>query len=249
VTKDGEGNTTTSSDGTFSTLSLTPSPTPQTPVNTPPSTHTVGGSDGTTSPSPYVSSFTFSRYLSLGMTHPDVKVLQQTLNALGYSVAVTGAGSKGKETTYYGPATTKAIQKYQCAVLHICSGTPTTNGYGNFGPATRASLNQRGGVSLPVSSVPVVTTPPTPVTGSITSWFTLGTTNSQVKTLQQLLNAKGYTVATTGAGSKGKETNYFGPATFTALKRFQCATLQVCSGTPTTTGYGGTGPKTRAALK
>ena len=51
----------------------------------------------------------------------------------------------------------------------------------------------------------------------------LGTTNSEVLTLQQTLNAKGFTVSTTGVGSMGMETNYFGAKTQAAVKKFQAA--------------------------
>jgi hypothetical protein len=84
--------------------------------------------------------------------------------------------------------------------------------------------------------------------GTITSYLFLSTTGAQVKTLQKMLNAKGYTIASSGIGSPGNETTYFGPATQVALQKFQCATISVCSGTPLTTGYGATGPRTRAAL-
>jgi hypothetical protein len=82
----------------------------------------------------------------------------------------------------------------------------------------------------------------------LTMWLTYGVTHPQVATLQKLLNAKGYPVATSGDGSPGRETTYFGRATETALKRYQCAVLNVCSGTPATTGYGATGPRTRTTL-
>ncbi len=51
----------------------------------------------------------------------------------------------------------------------------------------------------------------------------LRSNNSEVKLLQQYLNAHGYTVAKTGAGSVGKETTYFGPGTKAAVMQFQKA--------------------------
>ena len=44
-----------------------------------------------------------------------------------------------------------------------------------------------------------------------------------VKKLQQFLNRNGFALATTGAGSVGQETSFFGPRTLAALKRFQSA--------------------------
>lgn len=50
-----------------------------------------------------------------------------------------------------------------------------------------------------------------------------GNINSEVKLLQEYLNSNGYVVATTGPGSHGKETTKFGPATRSALIKFQKA--------------------------
>jgi hypothetical protein len=75
-----------------------------------------------------------------------------------------------------------------------------------------------------------------------------GSTGEGIRSLQKALNSKGFIVASSGPGSVGLETSYFGPATEDALKRFQCRTLSVCSGTPTTTGYGNLGPMTRSLL-
>jgi len=62
-----------------------------------------------------------------------------------------------------------------------------------------------------------------------------------VKCLQALLNRDPETqIAKSGIGSPGKETEYFGPATQRALKKFQKKYK---------TGFLGiVGPKTRAAL-
>ena len=51
----------------------------------------------------------------------------------------------------------------------------------------------------------------------------LGDTNEYVRDVQKTLNSLGFSVATVGAGSPGKETNYFGPLTQNAVKRFQKA--------------------------
>jgi hypothetical protein len=50
-------------------------------------------------------------------------------------------------------------------------------------------------------------------------WF--GVPHIEVMSLQQFLNSEGFTLAESGAGSPGKETGYFGPRTFRALKEFQ----------------------------
>lgn len=75
--------------------------------------------------------------------------------------------------------------------------------------------------------ITVTTTPPATASNSTTYTFTRSlssnTTHSEVKTLQQFLNAHGFTVAKKGAGSVGKEITKFGPATRAALIRFQKA--------------------------
>jgi hypothetical protein len=50
-----------------------------------------------------------------------------------------------------------------------------------------------------------------------------GNRGPEVKILQEFLNNNGFQVASTGPGSKGKETETFGPATDAAVKRWQKA--------------------------
>ncbi len=87
------------------------------------------------------SSFTFTKNLATLGVSPDVKILQVTLNGLGFILAPNGPGSRGNETTKFGAATRAALEKFQCAYKIVCSGTPTT-GYGNFGPKTRTFMNE-----------------------------------------------------------------------------------------------------------
>ena len=69
--------------------------------------------------------------------------------------------------------------------------------------------------------------------------LTAGSNGVDVKSLQMYLNTKGFDVAMTGAGSKGMETETFGPATQAALAKFQAA-----KGISPASGF--FGPKTRA---
>ena len=50
-----------------------------------------------------------------------------------------------------------------------------------------------------------------------------GMRNEDTRVLQKLLNAHEFTVSTSGGGSPGRETTYFGPATRSALVRLQKA--------------------------
>jgi hypothetical protein len=75
----------------------------------------------------------FTRDLTVGSTGSDVKALQTWLNAKGYAVASSGAGSPGNETTKFGGLTRAALAKFQAAV-----GITPAVGY--FGPKTRAYI-------------------------------------------------------------------------------------------------------------
>jgi peptidoglycan hydrolase-like protein with peptidoglycan-binding domain len=68
--------------------------------------------------------------------------------------------------------------------------------------------------------------------------------------LQQILNKDVDTqIASTGLGSPGNESAYFGPLTEKAVQRFQVKHGIVSSGTPQTSGFGAVGPKTLLKLQ
>src|ERR1044072_4101259 len=79
------------------------------------------------------------------------------------------------------------------------------------------------------------------VTCSFSRNLTVGISGADVKCLQQFLNVKGYVVASSGAGSPGNESMYFGALTKAALAKFQAA-----NGISPAAGY--FGPITRAAI-
>ncbi len=109
---------------------LKPTPTP-TPTPTPASA-TVS-TEVTYSP--------FERYLTVGSVGADVKTLQILLNQTGFPIALSGIGSKGNETTKFGPATAKALAQLQCHRGLVCEGTPETTGYGATNKDTIEILN------------------------------------------------------------------------------------------------------------
>jgi|GEM_PF-3369166 len=79
--------------------------------------------------------YTFKRNLSSGMKSAEIKKLQEYLNANGFTVAKSGAGSKGKETTFFGAATRAAVIKFQKA-------KKISPANGLFGVKTRGAVNK-----------------------------------------------------------------------------------------------------------
>jgi len=115
--------------------------------------------------------FTFARNLRLGMTGPDVRNLQIILNAdPATRVAVTGVGSPGRETNFFGPATRAAVVKFQ-------TENEISPAAGFVGPRTRVALNALlvvapgvpGVPGVPViPGIPVVSATPTAVLSPVT---------------------------------------------------------------------------------
>ena len=145
-------------------------------------------------------------------------------------------------------------------VEQIAEETATAAFGESFGPETRTTVPA---TTLPVAPPPPIVAPlptqqnqtsatpasttPTPAT-LFTKQFDLGATDPQVKELQKFLNAQGYKVAETGSGAPGFETDYFGPLTQKALKKFQTAQGIVSTGDPLSTGLGRLGPQTLSAI-
>ncbi len=81
----------------------------------------------------------FTKDLQKGMTDPEVKELQKILNKNPKTqVAISGVGSPGKETDFFGDLTLKAVIKFQT----LYSIKPNV---GYVGPVTRAVLNGLAG--------------------------------------------------------------------------------------------------------
>lgn len=84
--------------------------------------------------------YVFNTNMRLGSSGADVKNLQKVLNMYPQTqVSVSGAGSPGMESTYFGPATRAAANKFQA--LHLAElgiSAPT----GNVFAGTRGLLNQ-----------------------------------------------------------------------------------------------------------
>jgi len=83
----------------------------------------------------YASTVSFTRDLTLGSTGSDVTLLQQYLNSHGFQVSLSGVGSPGNESDYFGLKTQIALSKYQS----VNSISPSV---GYFGPKTRAVVGK-----------------------------------------------------------------------------------------------------------
>ena len=102
---------------------------------------TVGGGDAMAAAG--VCPYTWTRSLNMGATGADVMTLQKFLNADAETrVAVSGAGSAGNETSYYGPATGAAVAKFQTKYRSdILTPLGLVNATTYFGPSTMAKAN------------------------------------------------------------------------------------------------------------
>ncbi|HTR18436.1 MAG TPA: peptidoglycan-binding domain-containing protein [Candidatus Paceibacterota bacterium] len=78
--------------------------------------------------------FTFTQDESQGKTGGEVMWVQEFLNGHGFTVAASGAGSPGNETSYFGALTKAAVAKWQAA-----NGVSPAAGY--WGPISRAKAN------------------------------------------------------------------------------------------------------------
>lgn len=116
--------------------------------------------------------YAFTMSHQQGDSGGEVMQIQKFLNSHGAQVAVSGAGSPGNETAYYGALTKAAVAKWQAA-----NGVAPAAGY--WGPITRAKV-----ASVCASTPSTPTTPTTPggevLNGSAGS-ITVTTTSADVE--------------------------------------------------------------------
>ena len=109
----------------------------------------LGGSTGSTGSSNAcpVDPNSIAVGLSVGTASPDAMNVQKLMNyfaaemGLNTQVAVTGAGSPGMETSYYGPATARAVTNFQNTyAAEILTPNGLVAGTGYYGPSTSAQV-------------------------------------------------------------------------------------------------------------
>lgn len=189
-----------------------------------------------------------------------VTALQEFLQSESYLTSIPTPG-------LFGAATENAVEAFQCAEHIVCSGTPATTGYGQVGPKTRATINSLSGATgtsflttasmtdaqlealiqqltaevlqleAELAGLRAGSQAHAPASSTSTS-LSLGSTGSEVSTLQSILNVDGYLAG--GIYTQGT----FDIPTERAVESFQCIQKIICSGP----GYGTVGPRTRAAL-
>lgn len=91
---------------------------------------------------PFLAHAQLTRTLGLGDSGSQVTQLQQ------YLATDSSIYPEQLVTGYYGSLTASAVGRYQCAQNIVCSGTPSTTGYGHVGPRTLASLQVALGGSV-----------------------------------------------------------------------------------------------------
>ena len=85
----------------------------------------------------------FGRSLAIGSQGSDVLALQQLLNDEGFTVAASGSGARGFETTYFGVRTQAALIRYQNFYrADILTPVGLSVGTGYFGPSTIAFIGR-----------------------------------------------------------------------------------------------------------
>ncbi len=114
----------------------------------------LAGMTGGTTGGATTGSYNFTLTHKMGDQGGEVMDIQKFLNANGFTVSASGAGSAGNETDYFGSRTQAAVMAFQSA-----KGITPVAGY--WGPITRAAANAMGGSTGPGAGTGTGTTVPT----------------------------------------------------------------------------------------
>lgn len=177
--------------------------------------------------------------MDVGSSGMLVVLLQQYLiqSAVGPAAkSLSQAGATGD----FGNLTKAALAEFQAHV-----GISPADGY--YGPTTKAYIDSHTITTMttvPVSNLTPIQPAIVAISGTsvtLSRSLVFGMSGDDVRALQKSLNARGYIIATSGVGSAGNESTYFGRATQAAVIKFQIA-----QNIAPAAGY--VGPITRAAL-
>ena len=182
----------------------------------------------------------------LGDRDPEIRSIQAFLNANGFTIASSGAGSPGQETEYFGSLTQKALERFQNTVASTAltpRGATSASGY--VDSLTRYAMHSYQAKVATVSAGTTSETSASIASSASNESFNLpamgrGSVGESVRILQTLL------AKDPGVYPEGLITGYFGSLTEKAVQRFQIAHDVVQSSSDA--GYGYVGPATRAKL-
>jgi len=169
----------------------------------------------------------FNRTLYVGMRGEDVRALQKVLNAdTATRIAEAGPGSPSNETDYFGPATKRALIKFQEKYrAEVLAPVGLTLGTGVFGEKTRAKAGALQGepratsakttIEIPTPVAPKIETPRTPKSETITlpggKTMVVSTYDVTVMFPSQYSGKPGTTINISGANfTSADNTVYFG---------------------------------------
>jgi len=218
----------------------TPMPTPVSPVISNSGTTTLPAIPTTHGTSTSVS--LISKELSLGNENTDVRKAQLILSS-EFPNVLPPTTING----FFGKKTEAAVKEFQCKYKIVCSGSAKTTGWGKVGKKTVKVINQLLAATQgqTLQPVPVAPTSMASSASKVTFVSTLrvGMENKEVQNLQIVLSKQFPDII-----SATSSISYFGLKTTEAVKQFQCKYKIACSGTPSTTGWGVVGKKTRDAL-
>ena len=170
-----------------------------------------------------------------------------TCSSAQSTLAFTAPGNASAMTITVSPSSSLCnIDTADTVSLRPSSGVSGGGGGGGGGyyraPVVAPVVTKTPAVSASTAAAPATTGTGTAFTaGSKT--LIVGSKSTDVSTLQKLL-AKDPTIY-----PGGLVTGYFGSLTLKAVQAFQAKYGIVSSGTPSTTGYGSVGPKTKAMLQ
>lgn len=189
---------------------------------------------------------TLTRVLFYGITGDDVRQLQVYLISKSYLAPTNDTGR-------FGPLTQAAVQAFQRANGIVSSGTPQSTGYGVMGPLTWRKIVSLGGfpsatMAPNTSTVSTASAPVRDFVGctpalrlrQISQTLSLGSSGTDVLTLQCKLIKLGYLGSANSVGT-------FGAKTLQAVKSYQCSRFLVAC-KEGTVGFGSVGLKTRQSL-